>query len=182
MRSIRPVGLVTALLVLASCSDPSSPRTPTSITVVEGGGQSGVVTQALSRPVVVEVKDVDGKPVRGVVVTWNVTGGGGSVSEAETGTNSSGRAQVQWVLGAAAGQQRLSAGVTGVAPTVITAQAQSDVPASVVILAGNAQTGLEQQPLSDAIVVEVRDEHGNGVPNTTVTFTPASGVVTPQAL
>ena len=182
MRSIRPLGLLTALLVFASCSDPSSPRTPTSITVVGGGGQSGVVTQSLSQPVVVEVKDVDGQPVRGVVVTWTVTGGGGSVSETETGTNSSGRAQVQWVLGAAAGQQRLSAGVTGVAPTAITAQAQSDVPASARIVAGNAQTGLEQQPLSDAIVVEVRDEHGNGVPNTTVTFTPAAGVVTPQAL
>ena len=181
MRSILTVGLLAALLVLLSCSDPSSPRTPTSITVVSGGGQSGVVTQPLSQPVVVEVKDVDGQPVRGVAVRWNVTGGDGSVSEAETSTNSSGRAQVQWTLGATAGQHRLSAGVTGVAPATITSTAQSDVPASARIVAGNAQSGLPQQPLSEAIVVEVRDEHGNGVPNTMVTFTPGAGVVTPQA-
>lgn len=182
MHSIRPVGLLAALLVSLSCSDPSSPRTPTSIAVVSGGGQSGVVTQSLSQPVVVEVKDVDGKPVRGVVVRWSVTSGGGSVNEAETATNSSGRAQVQWVLGATAGQHRLSAGVTGVAPTTVTAIGQSDVPASARIAGGNAQSGLPQQPLSDAIVIEVLDQHGNGVPNTTVTFTPTSGVVTPQAL
>jgi hypothetical protein len=182
MRIIRPgSALLPAMLVLLSCNDPSSPRTPTSIAVVSGAGQTAAVTEQLPLPVVVEVKDIDGKAVSGVSVAWSVATGGGTVSAPMTTTNRSGRAEVQWTLGSIAGQNRLSAGVTGVAPASVTATAQTGAPASASITAGNGQIGLQSLPLGDAIVVRVRDAHDNGVPGTAVTFTPSAGVVTPHS-
>lgn len=183
MRIIRPASaLLSAVLVLASCSEPSAPRTPTSIRVVSGTGQSAAVTTALAEPVVVEVRDSDDRPVSGVMVTWSVSTGGGSVSESATPTNGSGRAQVLWTLGTISGQNRLSASVRGVAPTNVTATAEAGAPASARLVSGDGQVELEQRPLSDALVVEVLDQHGNGVPGIAVTFIPSAGVVTPQVV
>ncbi|HEX2167926.1 MAG TPA: pre-peptidase C-terminal domain-containing protein, partial [Longimicrobiales bacterium] len=183
MRIIRPgSALLSAALVLLSCSDPSAPRVPASISVVSGDGQSGQVTESLALPVVVEVEDADGRPVSGTTVTWRVTAGGGSVNAGTSSTNGSGQAQVLWTLGNESGLNRLSAEVTGVAPRSITATARGGAPASATVTAGDGQTGLEMQPLGDAIVVEVLDEYGNGVPDMDVTFTPSAGVVTPQVV
>lgn len=183
MRIIRPgSALLSAVLVLASCSEPSAPRTPTSIRVVSGTGQSAVVTAALPEPVVVEVRDNSDRPVSGVVVTWSISAGGGSLSATTSSTDGSGRAQVLWTLGTGAGVNRLNATVQGVAPTQVTAQAEAGPPASARLVSGDAQIELEQRPLSDAIVVEVLDQHGNGAPGVAVTFTPSTGVVTPQVV
>ena len=183
MRIIRRCSvLLAAVLALSSCNDPSAPRTPTSITVVSGGGQNARVMERLPQPVVVEVKDVDGRPVRGAAVTWTITAGGGSLSDPGMTTDASGRAQVQWTLGSAAGVNRLRAGVTGVAPTTATATAEAAEPASAVVVAGDGQVGLALRPLGEAIVVAVRDEFGNGVPSTEVTFTASSGATTPETV
>lgn len=180
MRIIRPCSvLLTAVLVLVSCSDPSAPRTPTSITVLSGGGQTARVAERLPQPVVVEVRDVDGRPVRGAAVTWTITAGGGFLTEAGATTDGAGRAQVQWTLGSAAGVNRLRAGVTGVAPTTVTATAESAAPASAIVVAGDGQIGLALRPLGEAIAVAVRDAFGNGVSGTAVTFTPSQGTITP---
>lgn len=183
MRIIRPgSALLSAVLVLVSCSEPSAPRTPTSISVVAGTEQSAAVTTALAEPVVVEVRDNSDRPVSGVVVTWTVSEGGGTVTPSTTTTNGSGRAQVLWTLGTSAGVNRLSAGVEGVAPTNVTARAEAGAATSSRLVAGDGQIELEQRPLSDALVVEVVDQYGNGVPDVGVTFTPSAGVVTPQVV
>lgn len=182
MRIIRASGvLMPALFVVLSCSDPLAVLTPTSIMLVSGGGQTGPVTSALAQPIVVEVKDADGRDVRGAVVTWSVTSGGGIVSAESTKTDGSGRAQVQWTLGGEAGVSRLSATVTGVAPMSITATAEPGAPASITILGGDNQTALTSTQLNRLIVIAVRDVHGNGIPGAAISFTSGFGTVEPQS-
>src|SRR5690606_34432984 len=105
----------------------------------------------LPEPVVVEVRDNSDRPVSGVVVTWSISAGGGSLSATTSSTDGSGRAQVLWTLGTGAGVNRLNATVQGVAPTQVTAQAEAGPPASARLVSGDAQIELEQRPLSDAI-------------------------------
>jgi hypothetical protein len=76
---------------------------------VDGGNdQTGVVGTRLRLPLVVWVgppyeDPLYSVPVQGVEVVWEVVGGGGSISAATGVTNASGRAQINWTLGASPG-------------------------------------------------------------------------------
>ncbi|HEX6309446.1 MAG TPA: pre-peptidase C-terminal domain-containing protein [Longimicrobiales bacterium] len=182
MRSIRPGRVLVAaatILSLASCGDPTGPRTPTSIAVLSGNGQIAPVGSTLPAPVVVEVKDLDGRPIRGLTVSWTIGNGGGSSSEQVTKTDRMGHAQVVWTLGTASGQNRLNASVQGVAPAVAVATAQPGPPAGMAIISGEAQIGLPSLGLADRIRVRVNDQYGNAITAATVTFEPATGTVSP---
>jgi hypothetical protein len=63
---------------------------PSAIALVNGGGQTGVVGQALSSPVVLEVRASDGLPVSGVGVVFSPPVGG-AVSPASGTTDVNGR-------------------------------------------------------------------------------------------
>lgn len=67
-------------------------------------------------PPAIRVTDGTGAPLEGVLVTFQVTEGGGTVSPASTLTDAEGLARVQeWRLGNAAGENRLLAQVQGAA-------------------------------------------------------------------
>src|SRR5262245_34557201 len=70
--------VILAVLLAASalrCGDDGvEPSAPTTIEMVAGSGQSGVVGQQLAQPLVVRVLDQSGNPVAGVVVTWTAQG------------------------------------------------------------------------------------------------------------
>jgi hypothetical protein len=68
----------------------------------------------------VVVRDASGRPVPGVVVTFQVTEGGGSVSSATVTTNSSGVASVPWTLGTDPGVNTLVATVPALGPITFT--------------------------------------------------------------
>jgi hypothetical protein len=89
-----------------------------------GGGQTGPAGVALA-PITMIVTDAGGNPKSGVVVTFAVATGGGSVSPASATTNASGLASTTWTLGATAGVQTITAsssGLTG-SPYTISATA-----------------------------------------------------------
>jgi hypothetical protein len=96
---------------------------PATITKLRGDAQSGNTGSALADSLVVRVTDSFGNPVSGAIVTWTVTAGGGSVSPASSATNATGEARTRWTLGAAAGQQSVSATVGSLPPLVFTATA-----------------------------------------------------------
>lgn len=98
---------------LAACSDDGNDAAA-SITVVSGSSQTGVVSTALVSPLVVKVVDEDGDAVSGATVTFATTSGGVIGSPTVT-TNSEGRAQTTYVLGATAGAQTVTATTAGVA-------------------------------------------------------------------
>jgi hypothetical protein len=73
---------------------------------VSGDEQTGTVGEALPQSLVVQVRDALGNPVPGIEVRW-ITDmwGGGSVTPESVLTDEAGRAEAEWTLGTAPGDQ-----------------------------------------------------------------------------
>ncbi len=149
---------------------------PNSIQVQSGDGQSAAVGSALPVPVVARVRAADNLGVQGVVVTWAVTAGGGTLSALTDTTDASGDASVTWTLGGTLGAQTVTATAVGVTGGTTTATATGLVGAPyqvgfVVQPAG----GNANQALTPAIQVAAQDSFGNTVPGFTQNVAVALG-------
>lgn len=91
------------------------------IRAVRGSGQTAVRKTILPTAFTVRVIDDQGRPVAGAVVTFTVTDGGGSVSNATATSDASGLAETTLTLGANAGTNAVRASITGAGtPTSVT--------------------------------------------------------------
>jgi hypothetical protein len=109
---------VAAAALLASCGDsPSSPREPATLTVNGTLPADAAAGTSVSPSVI--VRDAAGRPVAGVVVTFTVTAGGGSVSSSTATTNASGIATLSWTLGGQPGLNTVVASVGSLPPVSI---------------------------------------------------------------
>ena len=97
---------------------------PHSLTKVCGDSQEGTVDEVLAEPFVVSVLDEDGAAIAGVVVSFAVTAGGGSLSSATSTTNANGRARTWLTLGSELGTNTVEATVGGLASATFTATGQ----------------------------------------------------------
>ena len=95
-------------------------------------------------PLTVIVKNKAGSPIDSAVVTFAVTGGGGSVSAASVRTDVNGQATTSWTLGPTAGVQTASATATGLTSVSFVAIAAAGAPATVTKAGGDAQSGLPE--------------------------------------
>jgi hypothetical protein len=184
---LRKLGVVLSLgaagsLIYWGCggdttSPPEEPR-PTTASVVSGNEQQGTVGQQLPDPLIVQINDQGGSPMSGVAVSFSVTQGGGSVSSSTATTAANGQASTDWTLGTTAGaSQEVRAtvsGATNVAQT-FTATAVPDVAAIISADSGDNQQAFRGTRLADYIVVRVRDQYANGIPNQIVQFTAPAG-------
>ena len=114
--------------------------TPTTIALNAGNNQTAAVNTTVATAPSVRVTDAYGNPVSGVVVTFAVASGGGSVTGASATTNASGIATVgSWSLGTTAGANTLTAicaGLTG-SPVTFTATGAAGPAAKYIVTAGN---------------------------------------------
>jgi adhesin/invasin len=94
---------------------------PAQLTIVGGNNQRAVAGSTLSLPLIVRVTDQGGNVVPGVVVSFAVTGGGGSLSPATAMTGGDGQAAVNWTLGPVEGSNTAQASVTGLQPASFSA-------------------------------------------------------------
>lgn len=146
-----------------------------------GDSQTAAVGTRVATAPAVQVRDSFGNPVAGATVTFAPASGGGSVQDGTAQTNATGVATVgRWTLGAAGGENTLTATVTGSGiggnPVTFTATAVvPGPPASIVAVAGDNQTGLIGFPLNVAPSVLVRDAAGIPVANAQVDFVAATG-------
>ena len=109
----REVAWALGLLLLACNGDGTSPAGPPSDLLISGGdAQSWFFNNPLPAPLRVTVVDASGRAVRGVVVTWSVTSGGGAVSPLQSTTDVSGVASTTDSLGSST-RQTVSATFTG---------------------------------------------------------------------
>jgi 5-hydroxyisourate hydrolase-like protein (transthyretin family) len=110
----RTVAVVTAFAVATRRCD-----------IVDGDGQNAAHGTALKNAPTVKVVDVaTGQPVSDVNVNFQVTAGGGSVSNPTSKTDNDGIASCgTWTLGQSTGTNTLEADVLEAAPTTFTAQA-----------------------------------------------------------
>lgn len=162
--------------LLAACNGDDGPRQPATIAVVSSGTVVGTVGELLPDPLEVRVTDNGGSPVGGVVVTFTVAEGAGTVTPAVDTTDNNGNASTRWRLGSGAGTQRVTASVPGVSTAAtFTATATAGLPAVVAVNGGDNQTAAAGAPVATAPSVIVRDRFNNPVNGVTVFFSVVAG-------
>jgi len=169
--------------VLPACGDSTGPRAgpAANLDVVSGNTQSAPAGTELPQPLVVKVTDAKGHAVKGQVVNFVVTAGGGHVFAGSSATNDDGVAQERWTLGTTAGPQTLEVravdNVTGQALVFATfnATAVPGAPTQAVAVADSFVVGVKGSPVEDSFAVQVRDQYGNPTPGVQVAWAVTSG-------
>ncbi len=124
----------------------------------------------------VRVTDAAGNPVAGVQVTF-AGSTGSTVNGTTKQTSADGVATVDgWLLGSTVQNYTLTATVQGIlTPTVFTATTRASAAASVIAVAGNAQTAFVGRPVDIEPSVRVNDAFGNPISGAEVVFTVVAG-------
>ena len=127
---MRTLCLMAAAMLLAACSDSTSPPDGSHLSVVGSEVQSASPLDTLPRTVSVKVVDDKGDPQMGVEVNWSTSAPYSAAVPASSLTDQFGVAQTKWVLGLGAGTQHLQASVPTYQETVdITANATAGLRA-----------------------------------------------------
>ena len=155
------------------------------IEVVSGDLQQATVSAALSQPLVVRSVDGGGVPVAGTSVTFRITRGDGALAaDTETGriltlqTGADGTAEVDFTLGARAGEGGNSVEATAAGFQGVARFSAAGIPGTSVHLhhdAGDNQAGIVGQPLPFPLVVIATDSGHNRLGGVLVTFTVVEG-------
>jgi hypothetical protein len=174
-----------AAVALAACSDSTGSKVGPAahLDVLSGNGQSAPVGTELPQPLVVKVTDARGHPVKGQVVNFVVTAGGGHVFAGSSATNDEGIAQERWTVGPGAGavqtlEARAVDNATGQALVfaTFTAATVPGTPAQVTAVGGDtAVVGVPGSVVEDSFAVRVRDQYGNPTPGVQVAWSVTSG-------
>ena len=171
--------LAPAVLLLAyiGCKGEKAvdPSVPTTIVAFTATTLTGVAGTAVTPAPSVLVKDQNGAPMSGAVVTFLVLSGGGSVSAASATTNASGVATVNWTLGPTVGANALNASVGTLTAITFSATSTAGAAASAAKSAGDNQTGTAGVAVAVPPAVIIKDANGNPKSDVQVTFTVASG-------
>ena len=147
----------------------------TTLVKISGDSQTGDSSAALSNAFVVEVRDQAGSAMSGVSVAFSVTAGGGTLSAASATTNASGQAETTLTLGATAGANTVEASVAGITGKITFTATANQVATTLVKISGDSQTGDSGAALSNAFVVEVRNQAGTAMADVSVTFAVTAG-------
>ncbi|HEY8166105.1 MAG TPA: hypothetical protein VIF83_11185 [Gemmatimonadaceae bacterium] len=117
MRSFTSALSLSAVFTAIACSDSSGPKAgpPANLGVVNQASlnQTAVIGTATSLPLSVVVSDASSRPLSGVLVTFAVATGGGTLSATTQTTDANGVASVTWTLGNTFGIKTVTASVTG---------------------------------------------------------------------
>jgi len=163
------VGALSAIFTATGSQGP-----PATIVIVSGDQQTAQTSTGLANPLVVEVRDASNNAATGVAVSWLVLSGGGSASPASTTTDSQGRTQTNWTLGALTGTQSAE-GRVGSLSTPFIATAVAAPPASLSLVSGNQQLQRANGTLPTPLMVEVLDASGSPLSGLAVSWSPLSG-------
>jgi hypothetical protein len=133
-----------------------------------GDAQAGVAGANVAVAPSVKVTDKFGNPVAGVLVTFAVSSGGGSVTNAAANTDANGVATVgSWRLGVTAGANSLTATVSGLTPVTFTATGTAGAVAQVRIT-NTAPTLTVGQNFT--LTAQAFDANNNRLTTATITF------------
>jgi Bacterial Ig-like domain (group 1) len=179
-RLVATVPALDSTLIVVAEADPHRDDTR----VVPGDtGRAGLVGQPLAEPVMVRVEDTTGTALVGIPITWTALDRG-AVEPIEERTDSLGEAHARWTFGPRAGSQRLrvqAGNPRTLPPVVLTATARPTAPAEMVVVSGQGQAGTVGTRLGKAVVIGIRDAHGNGVGGVPLTVRTLNGTVTDTA-
>ncbi|MBM4184182.1 MAG: hypothetical protein FJ207_08120 [Gemmatimonadetes bacterium] len=133
--------LLTAAGSTMGCGGGDGPTGPTGTVpsqLVKSAGdlQTGFLSNPLPTAYRVLVLDSAGAPVPGVIVTWTVTTGDGTVAPPQGTTGADGAAEATHTLGPSAVSQSVTASIPGPAPVTFTASGVA-APTAVSVTVGN---------------------------------------------
>lgn len=170
--------LLIAHLTMIGCGEsPSGLQSPSSVVIVRGEGQSSIVNQVVEVPPAVRVQDKDGIGVSGILVRFRPGSNGGTVEGDSVFTDARGVAGVtRWTAGTIAGTDSLIIMVSGASTaTVVPLIVRADRAFTITPDGQQYFAGPSGQAITPAPAVVVRDEYGNAVPSTVVSFTVVAG-------
>jgi len=146
------------------------PSVVTTLNIVSGNNQTASPSSPLLTPLVAQVLDQYGAPMAGVLVTFAVTAGNGSIQPlAPVSTKANGQAQINWQLGPA-GAQQVIATVDGIVQPV-TFNATFLPATSLAQAAGNNQSVLIGTVLPLALQIHALDKNFVAAQGSPITFT-----------
>jgi len=153
------LGILIVTIGLA-CGDGGGPQSTIAVAKANpsGDAQTDTVLETLPLPYRVLVTR-DGAPAPGVMVTWSVPAGQGSVSLTSTTTGADGITFVTRTLGPTAGPQTAQASTSGAAAASFSATATAGNAAVLEIASGTPRTGAVNGSLVHSVRAE--DAHGN---------------------
>jgi hypothetical protein len=142
-----------------------------SLKTVQGNNQTATVATTL--PVTLKVKAVDsyeGAAVAGIPVTFSDGGKGGTFSNPNATTDSSGIASTNYTFFTKSRVVTITASSPGLTSAVLTETAVAGPPKWIVVKSGNNQTAATNTPLPLPLVAKVVDQYSNPVVGIVVTF------------
>ena len=145
------------------------------LTKVSGDEQQGPAGTALAEPFVVSVLDQNGSAFAGVVVTFSVLKGGGTLSTTTAITDANGRARSRLTLGPEPGTNTVTATVAGLEPVTFTATATEQMPQTLTKVSGEGQGGSASTQLTAPLVVSVLDQDDSPLAGVVVSFSITAG-------
>lgn len=149
---------------------------PATLAAHAGGEQAAVVGQKVETAPAVVVRNEAGEGLPGVVVTFAITSGGGTLTGAVDTTDAEGIATVgSWTLGKELGENTLTATVEGLDPVVFKAQATAGAPSGLALYAGRGQSVPAGRTVPTPPAVRVTGAHGLPVAGATVNFSVTAG-------
>jgi len=151
---------------------------PDSLFIVSGNNQSGTGGEALAQPFVVKVTDHFANPVPNIPVTFNVTQGGGSITEPQPQySNAEGIVSAHYILGSSTSQNLVKVTSDSVPGIQLTFQATATggIADRLVEVSGNNQSAVVKKQLTAPLVVKVETATGTAVKNYLVRFQVLSG-------
>jgi Bacterial Ig-like domain (group 2) len=174
-RILLPAFAVLAFAAACGSTEPKIDVTPATITGTPTDTIRATVGATVVTPLTVIVKNKAGSPIDSAVVTFAVTGGGGSMGATSVRTDATGQATTSWTLGPTAGVQSATATAIGLVSVNFVAIAAPGAPSAVTKAGGDAQAAIAGSNVAVAPSVKVVDAFGNVLQNVLVTFAVASG-------
>jgi parallel beta-helix repeat protein len=140
----------------------SNPPVATILEKVSGDNQVGLISTKLLEPLVVRVRDQNGRPMFGVQVDFAVTQGDGSVNPTQAKTGADGEASTFLTLGQTAGLNQVTVAVDSLSVTFSAMGTEELLVATTLEeVSGDNQSGLIGTKLPGPLVVLVKDQYGN---------------------
>ena len=112
----RIIPFVIATVALSGCTLGTDPSAPSTMVIVSGDAQTTPVNTPLPDSLTVIVVGTFNEPFENETVTWTVVSGGGSLTSATSQTNQYGLAWTRYTAGPVAGDVKIQAKVSSLAP------------------------------------------------------------------
>lgn len=178
------VALALAAVAGSACSSSDANGTggtPATISVVAGNAQSAAAGAAAPTPITAQVRDQNGSPVSGAVVTFTASGGA-KLRYGQVLSDASGNVSTTITLGSTVGTDSVVATAGGVAaPAIFTIDVHAGPAAALVVVRGSGQLGITGSALPSPLIAQVTDLVGNPVAGATIDWTTSAGTLVGNA-